>query len=63
MNDKIQNTVPFDTEHHPRPHGLWETYWDNGQIRFKGRFIHGERSGLHIWFHGHGGVRDKYFFI
>lgn len=26
-------------------HGYWEVYWDNGNLFYKGIYIHGERHG------------------
>ena len=27
-------------------HGLWETYYDNGQLRYKGNYINGKHDGM-----------------
>jgi antitoxin component YwqK of YwqJK toxin-antitoxin module len=32
-----------------KKHGLWEVYWSNGQLRFKGNYINGQRIGYWIF--------------
>jgi antitoxin component YwqK of YwqJK toxin-antitoxin module len=46
-----------------QPHGLWESYWENGQILYKSQFINGERHGLWEGYWTNGQLRCKIAYI
>ena len=35
-------------------HGLWEKYWDNNQLMYKGVYVNGKKHGLWEHYHGNG---------
>jgi antitoxin component YwqK of YwqJK toxin-antitoxin module len=53
----MQDKISFDAE--GNRHGLYEKYWDNGQLRYKGEYIHGIMHGPWIWYNKNGGVWFK----
>lgn len=40
---KKENKRPYDENVYP--HGLWEAYYNNGKLCYKGCYIHGEEYG------------------
>jgi antitoxin component YwqK of YwqJK toxin-antitoxin module len=44
-------------------HGLWETYYDNGQLCFKGTYINGIEHGPWITYYENGQLRYKITYI
>jgi len=41
-------------------HGLWECYWSNGKLMYKGSYINDERHGLwEEYYHENGKLWDK----
>jgi antitoxin component YwqK of YwqJK toxin-antitoxin module len=37
-----------------RPHGLWEDYWRNGTLWYRGHWHHGRRHGVWERYHSDG---------
>jgi antitoxin component YwqK of YwqJK toxin-antitoxin module len=37
-----------------KKHGNWEVYWDNGQLKYKGEYIHDKLNGPWIGYHKDG---------
>jgi antitoxin component YwqK of YwqJK toxin-antitoxin module len=56
MQDKT-NKKPIDIKDFP--HGPWEYYWANGQLKTKGEYVHGNRHGPWIWYNENGRVWYK----
>lgn len=46
MRNKINQ---FDVE--GRRHGLWKEYYNNGQLMYRGEYIHGVHHGPWVWYH------------
>ena len=40
-----------------REDGLWESYYDNGQLGEKGHYLNGQKDGVWEYFHYNGSVR------
>jgi antitoxin component YwqK of YwqJK toxin-antitoxin module len=40
-------------------HGHWEVYLDNGQLRYKGEYVHGQYHGPWIEYHRDGSLWAK----
>jgi antitoxin component YwqK of YwqJK toxin-antitoxin module len=40
-------------------HGIWEIYYDNGKLLYKGTYINGLRHGLWIWYYTNGKLSYK----
>ena len=40
-------------------HGLWEVYWYNDKLNFKGNYIDGEKDGYWEGYHSDGTLRYK----
>jgi antitoxin component YwqK of YwqJK toxin-antitoxin module len=40
-------------------HGLWESYWDKGEIYYRTTYDNGDPHGLSIWYHQNGNVWYK----
>ena len=39
--------------------GLWEEYWDNGQLVYKGHYKDGKKDGLWEWCDKNGKLKTK----
>jgi antitoxin component YwqK of YwqJK toxin-antitoxin module len=39
-----KNIAPLN--HKGEPHGYWESYHPNGQLRYKGTYLNGQKHGL-----------------
>jgi antitoxin component YwqK of YwqJK toxin-antitoxin module len=37
-------------------HGAYRTWWDNGQPKEQGEYVHGKRSGRYVWYEYDGAV-------
>jgi antitoxin component YwqK of YwqJK toxin-antitoxin module len=46
------NKIPKDAD--GKSHGLWEQYFDNGQLWFKGEYIHNMFHGPWVWYYDNG---------
>jgi antitoxin component YwqK of YwqJK toxin-antitoxin module len=53
----MQDKIPFDAE--GNKHGLYEKYWDNGHLRYRGEYIHGIMHGPWIGYHSNGNLWYK----
>ena len=42
-----------------QPHGLWESYWNNGQLYYKGTYLNGKRHGHWEQYWGDGKLSYK----
>jgi len=51
------NKIPKDAD--GKSHGLWEQYFDNGQLWFKGEFINGKIHGPWIEYFEDGSLCSK----
>ena len=40
----MQNKTPKNEK--GQAHGLWERYWSNGNLEYKGLYVNGKRHGL-----------------
>jgi antitoxin component YwqK of YwqJK toxin-antitoxin module len=47
------------TNNQDQPHGYWESYWSNGQLRYKGNYINGKEDGYWEVYHSNGQLRYK----
>jgi antitoxin component YwqK of YwqJK toxin-antitoxin module len=45
VNDIMQDKTPRNKQ--GQQHGCWETYFDNGQLCYKGLFINNDKFGYH----------------
>ena len=43
MITKSKNITPINEK--GNSHGLWEVYWSNGQLMYKGNYVDGNRHG------------------
>ena len=46
-----------------QPHGLWEWYYSNGQLGYKGNFINGKQDGLWEWYFSDGRLWYKEYHV
>ena len=46
-----------------QPHGLWESYRDNGSLNFKGNYVNGQRHGLCESYHSDGQLDCKGHYV
>ncbi len=44
-------------------HGYWETYWDNGNLYWRGNFINSMFSGKFEWYNNDGKIIEKEFYL
>ncbi len=42
---------------------IWENYWDNGNLFYKGNYINGERDQYWEWYGYDGELSDKEFYL
>ena len=56
----MQNKKPLNDK--GQAHGLWEEYYSNGNLRWKGSFINGNRIGLWLWCNNDGSNREIRFY-
>lgn len=43
--------------------GLWQSWYDNGQLRFRGSYTQGQAEGQHILYHDNGRLKEERFYI
>ena len=43
MESKKENIKPYNED--GEQHGYWESYYDNGQLSYKGNYVNGNRHG------------------
>lgn len=56
----MQNKRPKNEQ--GNPHGCWESYWQNGQLRWLRNFINGQQFGLYEWYDSDGIlIRKQYY--
>jgi len=48
---------PINSEH--QKHGIWEEYYDNGQLENKCNYINGKRDGLYECYYDNGQLYNK----
>ena len=53
----LLNSKPIDDNE--LAHGMWEHYYDNGTLAYKGSFIHGNHSGFWILYYEDGSLYCK----
>lgn len=58
---KKENKEPRDKQ--GKAHGYWEVYWNNGNLQYKGVYIHGIRYGRHIDYYTNGNINYNEYFI
>jgi antitoxin component YwqK of YwqJK toxin-antitoxin module len=46
-----------------QPHGYWEYYYYNGQLRSKGNYVNGKAHGYWEWYRYNGQLRYKTYYI
>ena len=44
-------------------HGLWEWYYSNGQLCYKGNYINGKEDGLWEGYHSNGQLSYKEYHV
>jgi len=44
-------------------HGLWEWYYHNGDLGYKGFYHNGKRVGYNEWYYHNGKMKDKTYNI
>jgi len=44
-------------------HGLWELYWNDGQLCYKCVFINGVKNGFDEWYYYEGKLRIKRYHL
>ena len=58
---QAQNNTPTDAQ--GRKHGIWKKYYDNGKLRFQGRFEHGVEVDTFTFYFESGALRAKNVFV
>lgn len=62
LNDFIINMKGEHNEKGKR-HGIWTSYYSNGQLGWIGKYINGQQSGLWEDFYSNGKIESIEFFI
>jgi antitoxin component YwqK of YwqJK toxin-antitoxin module len=56
-----EQTNQFDSKR--RPHGVWENHWENGTLRYRHHYLHGQVHGLWKWYWGDGTLYFKRYYL
>jgi len=59
--DIIMDKEPKDSE--GLEHGLWVWYHHTGKLWHRGRYVHGEVKGLHLWYKSDGTLYSNKYYI
>jgi antitoxin component YwqK of YwqJK toxin-antitoxin module len=46
-----------------QPHGLWESYYPNGNLSFKGHYLNGQKHGYWESYHYSGQLMYKGYYL
>ena len=44
-------------------HGYWESYYSNGQLKYKGNFVNGKQHGYWEYYYYDGQLKEKTYYI
>jgi len=44
-------------------HGLWEDYYSNGKLLWKGTYLNGQRHGFWEWYYDNGKLETREFYL
>jgi uncharacterized protein len=58
---KNKDITPYNEQ--GQPHGYWESYYDDGQLEYKGNYVNDKRHGYWEDYWSNGQLRDKRYYI
>ena len=56
-----KNITPYNEK--GKAHGYWESYYSNGKLRYKGKYINGKQHGYWEEYHYNGQLKEKIYYI